>query len=87
MLDDFAAVKVTPSTAPQAPSVAKAPPEPAPPAPLAPPEDPFSTEDFAKDLEAGMAQLLGELENNVSPPRLLEYTSFGGRYQLTGPAL
>ena len=60
MLDDFSAVKID------------APKPEAPPAPTSPPagtsgpgEEALSEDDFAKQLQAGMADLLGELETSV----------------------
>lgn len=55
MLDEFSAVKI----APNKPGASSAPPEAAPAS--APEEPPLSEDDFAKQLQAGMADLLGEL--------------------------
>lgn len=72
MLDDFSAVKVdsqkpAPATQTEA-SQPKPEPKDAPAASEAPPglEDAVSEEEFAKQLQAGMADLLGELEKSVS---------------------
>jgi peroxin-19 len=70
MLNEFSAVKVDSSKKPaEAPPQAEPKPESksATPAPEAPPglEDAFSEEEFAKQLQAGMADLLGELEKSV----------------------
>ncbi len=75
MLDEFAAVKVDtkkPAETPQTGST-QAKPDGKPAASAADPaasgpEEAFSEEDFAKQLQAGMADLLGELDKNVSPP-------------------
>lgn len=69
MLDDFAAVNVEPKKPEQkaAPTAAG----PARPAAVASEaddktlEDMLSSDDFAKQLQAGMADLIGELEKNV----------------------
>jgi len=62
MLDEFSAVKVDDKKAavasgPGRPAAATASDEPK--------EDELSEEDFAKQLQAGMADLLGEIENSV----------------------
>ncbi|KAH7149543.1 Pex19 protein family-domain-containing protein [Dactylonectria estremocensis] len=65
MLDDFSTVKLDPKQSPGAPSLGK--PETAKDAAQGKqtePEDAFSEEDFAKQLQAGMADLLGELEKS-----------------------
>lgn len=81
MLDDFSAVKLnkkpddpsssTPTAAPVNPDSL---PKPAA-APLSGVEpsadDSFSEEDFAKQLQAGMAELLGDLDKNV---RIIRFT-------------
>ena len=70
MLNDFSAVKVDsqkPTVTPQPTAAAE--PSNAPPLSTDPPANPdeaFSEEDFAKQLQAGMADLLGELEKSVS---------------------
>lgn len=62
MLDDFAAVTVEPKK-PDAPAG----PTPPPAAGANATEEPaLSEEDFAKELQAGMADLLGELDQSVS---------------------
>ena len=81
MLDDFSSVKVEDSKKPAPTVTAKEPPKEAPPtasaaaaAPASAPDPTgdgeLSEEDFAKQLEAGMAGLLGELEQNVSAVHL-----------------
>ena len=74
MLDDFAAVKVDAkkqevSSAPAQPAAASVSEEPV-----------LSEDDFAKQLQAGMADLLGELDNSVSGKSL-----YGERAPLTVP--
>jgi peroxin-19 len=67
MLDEFSTVKIDskkPEVAsgpgrPEEPAKATAPPEP-------PNDEALSDEDFAKQLQAGMADLLGDLQSNVS---------------------
>jgi peroxin-19 len=69
MLDDFSTVKLEPKK----PEVQAAAPKPEPtaaPSTTVPPvpslEDDLSEEEFAKQLQAGMASLLGELEKSAS---------------------
>ncbi|RGP59392.1 peroxisomal biogenesis factor 19 [Fusarium longipes] len=66
MLDDFSAVKIDQSKTVDASSSTKpeAPKEPAPSGKRPEVEDAFSEEEFAKQLQAGMADLLGELEQS-----------------------
>ncbi|PHH92145.1 hypothetical protein CDD83_8713 [Cordyceps sp. RAO-2017] len=68
MLDDFSTVKLDSNKAvqPPAPSAAEAKsPDPAATEPAPPkPEESFSEDEFAKQLQAGMADLLGELEKS-----------------------
>lgn len=71
MLDDFSAVAVDPKKSTAPPPTTKAESEKEPTTakgPEAPPnpEDALSEEEFAKQLQAGMADLLGELEKSVS---------------------
>ena len=93
MLDEFSTVKLDPSKA--AKSTDPAAPEPTSPAPALAPapapaaahgqaeaDDGFSEEEFAKQLQAGMADLLGELEGSVSPPPAARYPA---RRLLTAP--
>ena len=72
MLNDFSAVKVDsqkPAETPQ-PEASQPKPEPKEAAAASEPadalEDAFSEEEFAKQLQAGMADLLGDLEKSVS---------------------
>lgn len=88
MLQEFSTIKVDPSKAPE--SAAPAAPKPTPPNPPAPAlggadtqagaDDGFSEDDFAKQLQAGMADLLGELEKSASarPSHRLERAADGG---------
>lgn len=82
MLDDFSAVKIekkADTAEPKAPAPAAAQPLSAGPQPAgssdagAQPkiDAPFSEEDFAKELQAGMADLLGELESSVSATEII----------------
>lgn len=72
MLNEFSAVKVdsqkpVAAAQPEASQPKPEPKEAAPASEPAPaPEDAFSEEEFAKQLQAGMADLLGELEKSVS---------------------
>ena len=59
MLDDFSAVKID-AKKPEIPAGS-----PKPPAAGATEEPALSEDEFAKQLQAGMADLLGELENSV----------------------
>lgn len=83
MLDDFAAVKLDTNKAEKKPELSSAGPggpvsSSTPPAGASvQPEDPtkpkgdgevVSDDDFAKQLQAGMAELMGELESSVLPP-------------------
>lgn len=81
MLNDFSAVKVDsqkPTDTPQAPPPSAEPTSAAaaandskpPPPPDA--EDAFSEEEFAKQLQAGMADLLGELEKSVCTRSMMQ---------------
>ena len=63
MLEDFSAVKIDPK-APAVPQVKPTAAGPSVPEPKL--EDILSDDDFAKQLQAGMADLLGEMENSVS---------------------
>ncbi|KAK4033971.1 Pex19 protein family-domain-containing protein [Parachaetomium inaequale] len=67
MLDDFSAVKI------EAPKPEAPPPPASPPAAAAAGEDALSEDDFAKQLQAGMADLLGELE--TSPEMQAQFES------------
>lgn len=71
MLDEFSAVKID-SKKPEAPSEPGRPPAAAATATSDEPklEDPLSDDEFAKQLQAGMADLLGEVEDSVSTERL-----------------
>lgn len=79
MLDDFSAVKIDPKTAPVESTSPNPPTQPKPAAkneidktePL--PEDALSEDDFANQLQAGMADLLGELEKSVGAEASFEY--------------
>jgi peroxin-19 len=62
MLDEFSAVKVDDKT----PTVPSGQAPPAPPAAAGDQEPAVSEDEFAKQLQAGMADLLGELESSVS---------------------
>lgn len=67
LLDEFSAAKIEPkqprvSPDQVRPATTAAPAEPA-------LEDAFSDDEFAKQLQAGMAELLGDMENSVSVPR------------------
>lgn len=69
MLNDFSALKVESKKA--EPETATGPGRPAPPA-AAPAEEPkaedaLSDDEFAEQLQAGMADLLGEIESSVGP--------------------
>lgn len=68
MLEEFSAAKLGPGTkgptaAAPGPSIPKSAPAPA---ATTAAEDGFSEEEFAKQLQAGMADLLGEMETSVS---------------------
>lgn len=67
MLDDFSAVQIESKkpAAPAGPSSAQAAKEPASSSKQPEADDAFSEEEFAKQLQAGMADLLGELEKSV----------------------
>lgn len=73
MLDDFSAVKVDSTKPADAPQPAATQPTAdatkSDPSSVPQPnvDDAFSEEDFAKQLQAGMADLLGELEKSVRP--------------------
>jgi len=60
MLDEFSATKIDTEAKPPPPTVPK------PKAPAAEPEDNLAGDDFAKQLQAGMADLIGEFDKNVS---------------------
>lgn len=68
MLDEFSAVKIDQPKPVEAASSVKpeAPKDTAPSGKQPEVEDAFSEEEFAKQLQAGMADLLGELEQSVS---------------------
>ncbi len=73
MLDDFSSLKVdakkpaaAPAAAPEPVAPAEAPVAAAAGADEANLENPMSDDDFAQQLQAGMADLLGELESSVS---------------------
>lgn len=69
MLDDFSAVKIESkqpdisAAGPGRPSTTSAPATEEKPAPAE--DDVLSDDDFAKQLQAGMAELMGEMENSV----------------------
>lgn len=79
MLDEFSAVKVDTKKPEQPPAPAAT--GPARPATVENEaddktlEDMLSSDDFAKQLQAGMADLIGELEKNVTTPDIV--CSFG----------
>lgn len=72
MLDEFKAAKIEsskstvagPATA-DLPKDAQSPPTADPAATKAPEEEVLSDDDFAKQLQAGMAELMGEIDNSV----------------------
>lgn len=64
MLDEFSAVKIDPKKPEAEPSAA--PSAAKPPAASATEEPALSEDEFAQQLQAGMADLLGELESSVS---------------------
>lgn len=68
MLDEFSTVKIDQPKPAQAAASSKpeAPKDPAPSGKQPEVEDAFSEEEFAKQLQAGMADLLGELDQSVS---------------------
>lgn len=72
MLDDFAAAKIDDSKAakPAQPAESSTKPEPAAKQAQVGEESEVSEEDFAKQLQAGMAELLGEMDQSVSVLRL-----------------
>lgn len=71
MLDEFSAAKIDPKK-PEAPSGSGRPPAAAATGPSDGTglEDLLSDDEFSKQLQAGMADLLGEVENSVSPETL-----------------
>lgn len=79
MLDDFSAVKIDPKK-PEIPAAGPGRPSSSAsaPAPAADPmatkvdEDVLSDDDFAKQLQAGMAELMGEIESSVIPPSVFD---------------
>ncbi|KAL8305195.1 hypothetical protein RB597_003911 [Gaeumannomyces tritici] len=83
MLEEFSAAKIdpkakSPAAAPPGPSI----PKPAPPAATV--EDGFSEEEFAKQLQAGMADLLGEME--TSPEMKAQFEQFENIFKELGAA-
>lgn len=60
MLDEFSATTLNTEVKPPPPSVPK------PKEPTNEPADSFSEDDFAKELQAGMADLIGEFDKSVS---------------------
>lgn len=81
MLEEFSAVKVnTKSLTETTASITAAPKEEPPKAPpqkdSGPLDDAFSEDAFAKQLQAGMADLLGELEKSVSQRFMPGYTLY-----------
>jgi peroxin-19 len=68
MLDEFSTVKIDQPKTVEASSSSKpeVPKDPAPSGKQPEVDDAFSEEEFAKQLQAGMADLLGELEQSVS---------------------
>jgi peroxin-19 len=65
LLDEFSAAKIEPKQSQASPDQGR----PATAAPADPAlEDAFSDDEFAKQLQAGMAELIGDMENSVSVP-------------------
>jgi len=74
MLDEFSSVKVTSKEPEVPPGPSK--PSAATDVDEASADDILSDEDFAKQLQAGMADLLGEIENNVGCQRTESHNSW-----------